>query len=131
MIDNVKTMDRLLEEAQEASIDSCSAIMPLDMADKLQEPQTNIDDNIIEATKEIANIVQDLHKLQELKQMLFAKEEDLQDIVKDYMGLRTTLTINDKPVISWKNCTRCSLDLPVFKAEYPELYGLFLKETTS
>jgi hypothetical protein len=118
-------MYRLLEAAEEtteASIDPCSAIMPLDMADKLQEPQTNIDNNIIEATEKITK---------ELKQMLFAKGEDLQDNVKDYMGLRTILTINNKPIISWKNCVRSSLDLLAFKAEYPELYGLFLKETNS
>ncbi|WP_341793284.1 hypothetical protein [Rickettsia endosymbiont of Ceutorhynchus obstrictus] len=127
-------MDRLLEateETIEASIDSCNAIMPFDMSDKLPEPQTNIDDNIIEASKEIAKIVQDLHKLQELKQILHAKEDDLKDIVTNYMGLHTILTINTKPLISWKNCTRSSLDLAAFKAEYHELYGLFLTETTS
>nr|WP_253307830.1 hypothetical protein [Rickettsia endosymbiont of Ceutorhynchus assimilis] len=124
-------MDRLLEAAEEtieASIDSCNAIMPFDM---LQASSTNIDDTTIEASKEIANIVQDLHKLQELKQILHAKEEELKDIVTNYMGLHTILTINNKSIISWKNCNRSSLDLLTFKAEYPELYGLFLAKTTS
>ncbi|WP_342270034.1 hypothetical protein [Rickettsia endosymbiont of Orchestes rusci] len=127
-------MDRLLEAAEETTedlVDSSNAITPFDMSDKLPESQTNIDDNTIEATEKIANIVQDLHKLQELKQILHAKEDELKDIVTNYMGLHTILTLHNKPIISWKNCNRSSFDLTAFKAEYPELYGLFLNETTS
>ena len=90
-----------------------------------------IDNSTIEATKEIATIVEDLNKLEELKKQLLEKEDSLKVTVMNYMQLHSKLRFNNRYIASWKSHSRSSFDLPAFKNEFPDMYELFLKESTS
>ncbi|MCC8372052.1 MAG: hypothetical protein LN568_04880 [Rickettsia endosymbiont of Pseudomimeciton antennatum] len=89
----------------------------------------NIDSrNIIEANESIAEKVKELHQLEEMQQHLLCKEDSLKLEVMNYMQFHIYLKMGDNVLVSWKNCTRRTFDIPKFKGDYPELYSEYVKE---
>ncbi|UCM85905.1 MAG: hypothetical protein LF885_01185 [Rickettsia endosymbiont of Culicoides impunctatus] len=89
----------------------------------------NIDSrNIIEANESIAEKVKELHQLEEMQQHLLCKEDSIKLEVMNYMQFHIYLKMGDNVLVSWKNCTRRTFDLPKFKGDYPELYSEYVKE---
>jgi hypothetical protein len=89
----------------------------------------NIDSrNIIEANESIAEKVKELHQLEEMQQHLLCKEDSIKLEVMNYMQFHIYLKMGDNVLVSWKNCTRRTFDIPKFKGDYPELYSEYVKE---
>ncbi|WP_425363426.1 hypothetical protein [Candidatus Tisiphia endosymbiont of Hybos culiciformis] len=84
--------------------------------------------NIIEANESIAEKVKELHELEEIHQKLICKEDSLKLEVMNYMQFHIYLKMGDNVLVSWKNCTRRTFDLPKFKVDYPEIYSEYVKE---
>ncbi|MDR0330001.1 MAG: hypothetical protein LBH99_05045 [Rickettsia sp.] len=84
--------------------------------------------NIIEANDSIAKKVEELHKLEERHQQLLCTEDSLKLEVMNYMQFHIYLKMGDHMLVSWKNCSRRTFDLPKFKGDYPELYNEYVKE---
>lgn len=84
--------------------------------------------NIIEANESIAEKVNELHKLEKIHQQLLCTEDSLKLEVMNYMQFHIYLKMGDHVLVSWKNCTRKTFDLPRFKGDYPELYSEYVKE---
>ena len=87
-------------------------------------------ENIIEATPVIANLINDLKRLEELKKQLLFQEDAIKLKVMNYMQDHSTLKHGDSLLASWKTQTRHTFDLPAFKDEYHSLYESFLKESS-
>ncbi|WP_425362772.1 hypothetical protein [Candidatus Tisiphia endosymbiont of Hybos culiciformis] len=84
--------------------------------------------NIIEANESIAEKVKELNQLEEIHQKLICKEDSLKLEVMNYMQFHIYLKMGDHMLVSWKNCTRRTFDLPKFKVDYPEIYSEYVKE---
>ncbi|WP_341756503.1 MULTISPECIES: hypothetical protein [unclassified Candidatus Tisiphia] len=86
--------------------------------------------NIIEANDLIAEKVKELNQLEEIHQQLLCKEDSLKLEVMNYMQFHIYLKMGDHMLVSWKNCTRKTFDIPKFKSDYPEIYSEYVKETS-
>ncbi|WP_375332611.1 MULTISPECIES: hypothetical protein [unclassified Candidatus Tisiphia] len=91
----------------------------------------NVDSqNIIEANDAIAEKVKELNQLEEIQQQLLCKEDSLKLEVMNYMQFHIYLKKGDNILVSWKQATRKTFDLPKFKGDYPEMYSEYVKEVS-
>lgn len=89
----------------------------------------NVDSqNIIEANDAIAEKVKELNQLEEIHQQLLCKEDSLKlEVMKQF---HIYLKKGDNILVSWKQATRKTFDLPKFKGDYPEMYSEYVKEVS-
>ncbi len=87
-----------------------------------------INEQTIEATAEIASLINDLRRLDELKKQLTAKEDAIELKVKNYMQDYTRLKFDGYQIATWKSQTRHNFDLANFKVDYPALHTSYLKD---
>ncbi|MFU7502938.1 MAG: hypothetical protein ACE1S7_05980 [Candidatus Tisiphia sp.] len=91
----------------------------------------NVDSqNIIEANDAIAEKVKELNQLEEIHQQLLCKEDSLKLEVMNYMQFHIYLKKGENILVSWKQATRKTFDLPKFKGDYPEMYSEYVKEVS-
>jgi hypothetical protein len=76
----------------------------------------------------MAEKVKELNQLEEIHQQLLCKEDSLKLEVMNYMQCHIYLKKGDHILVSWKDTTRKTFDLPKFKGDYPEIYSEYVKE---
>ncbi|HJD55387.1 MAG TPA: hypothetical protein LFW21_01795 [Rickettsia endosymbiont of Pyrocoelia pectoralis] len=96
--------------------------------DEAKEKYIRAENSTIEATPEIAAIVDDLNKVEELKNKLLDTEENLKLKIMNYMQFNNKLTFNDQYLVTWKSANRTTFDLKAFRTEFPEMYELYQKD---
>jgi hypothetical protein len=71
-----------------------------------------------------------LNHVQDQLSTLNREEEALKEDIKAYMGSCSVLIGSDeRPLVSYKIQTKTVLDKAKFKAAYPELFGMYSKQT--
>ena len=81
---------------------------------------------------ELERNVKDLRELRRMADELGAEISALEDSIKAYMNDLNTDTLRGTGfLITWKNVTSSRLDSKALKAEVPELWQRFSKQTTT
>lgn len=81
---------------------------------------------------ELDNKVAELRELQSMIAELQAEAEAIKDTIKGVMVDRGEETISGNGwKASWKNVNSCRFDTKAFKAECPDLYAEYTKQTTT
>ena len=78
-----------------------------------------------EATKDIAEKVDRLRKPRDEIKRLQEIEEALAFEVGNYIRPRTWLTVNGRPVMSWKGQRSTRLDIDAFRSAHPDWFAMF------
>lgn len=83
------------------------------------------DGGAVEATKDIAEKVDRLRKTRDEIKRLQEIEEALAFEVGNYIRPRTWLTVNGRPVMSWKGQRSTRLDIDAFRSAHPDWFAMF------
>lgn len=83
------------------------------------------DGGAVEATKDIAEKVDQLRKTRADIKRLQEIEEALVFEVGNYIRPRTWLTVNGRPVMSWKGQRSTRLDIDAFRSAHPDWFAMF------
>jgi predicted phage-related endonuclease len=113
-----------------ATVKIIKAATTAETLDQAKQLYPDSSDQTIEATPEIATLVSDLKRLEDLKKQLVAKEEAIKLKVMNYMREHSRLKFEDYTLITWKSQSRQIFDQHNFKIEFPDLHESFMKDTT-
>ena len=83
------------------------------------------DGGAVEATKDIAEKVDQLRKTRADIKRLQEIEESLVFEIGNYIRPRTWLTVNGRPVMSWKGQRSTRLDIEAFRSAHPDWFAMF------
>jgi len=86
-------------------------------------------DSQIEATVHIRQRYKLLLSIRERIDGLKELKESLELDLKKYCGENSAITVDNKPILTWKASTRKGFDHKRFRADYPKLYSLYQTET--
>lgn len=93
---------------------------PLDYNDvSLLYPRDN--DGSIEATPEIAELIESYRQGKQRQKLLADDLEGMQKQIAQFMSPNATITVDDKPRLTWKSQNRTGIDTKRLRAELPEL----------
>jgi putative phage-type endonuclease len=83
------------------------------------------DGGAVEATKDIAEKVDQLRKTRADIKRLQEIDEALTFELGNYIRPRTWLTVNGRPVMSWKGQRSTRLDIDAFRSAHPDWFAMF------
>jgi len=83
----------------------------------------------IEATVHIRQRYNLLLSVRERIAGLNELKDSIEFDLKKYCGDNEGITVDNKPILTWKSSTRKGFDSKLFRAQYPEIYSSFQTET--
>ncbi|MDZ7757223.1 hypothetical protein [Rhodohalobacter sp.] len=58
-------------------------------------------------------------------------KESIEFDLKEFCGDNSAITVDNKPILTWKSSTRRGFDSKRFRTDYPELYNDYQTETNT